>query len=95
MYLSAAMQGGASVRMVRDWRINGNMQDAELAAMQNGEPIPVRTPAYTPPSNEIRCSLCGSSEDAHELQIIYVHRSCERVAQRSVAPEQESAAETV
>lgn len=82
MYLESAVQGGASVRMVREWRVRGN-------AMDEIDPRALELPAHTEglvsgPSvtTGVECSICGTNEDMHEMEIIYVHRSCARAHDR-------------
>lgn len=93
MYLDAAMLGGASVRMVREWRVQGNLADGV-----NGAGLPAVEGAANPISHiqpyRMECFLCQSDEDKHELEVIYVHRSCRRVMLRqaetgAVAPPSE------
>lgn len=82
MYLDAAMQGGASVRMVRDWRINGNMMDQlhpQLPGSTSGNVAQIQGEQEIDPTS---CYLCHSSTDRHEMEILYVHRSCARVFER-------------
>jgi ParB/RepB/Spo0J family partition protein len=81
MLLEAAAQGGASVRMVRDWRIQGNFQDAELAGLAVGIQPPER-PAPAPEPYRMTCFLCGGTGDTWELEMLHVHQSCRRAAAR-------------
>lgn len=82
MYLDAAVKGGASVRMVRDWRVRGNAQD-ELVARP---PIIEQPPTIEVKSNVLtrapECYICHSREDQHDLVILYVHHSCARAVER-------------
>jgi ParB/RepB/Spo0J family partition protein len=81
MYLEAACKGGATYAMVHDWRLKGNIMDA----MQEHTPgALVETPAAAAPvRNELVCALCTSEEDAYEMEIMYVHRSCRRMLERN------------
>jgi ParB/RepB/Spo0J family partition protein len=85
MLLEAAAQGGATVRMVRDWRIQGNFQDAEMRGVENGIPPPA-TPAPAPEPYRMECFLCGGTGDAWELEMLHVHKSCRAVAARQAGP---------
>lgn len=82
MYLESAMQNGASVRMVRDWRIRGNAQDAVMSGQPAAgnptdfQPVPAAEP------DKMQCYICESAKDAHDLRILYVHDSCARAMQR-------------
>lgn len=82
MYLESAMQNGATVRMVRDWRVRGNKEDEMQGVIPRVE-LPTDFQRQMPtPALSLNCYLCGSSEDAHELEILYVHRSCAKAVQR-------------
>lgn len=82
MYLECAMQGGASVRMVRDWRINGNAQDEVMAGGRPPENPHEFKPQMPTPALEHRCYICESGADAHDMEILFVHRSCAAAMQR-------------
>jgi ParB family chromosome partitioning protein len=82
MYLEAAVEGGASVRMVRDWRQRGNAQDALVPQPAVPDVAPVPAAAQAPAPKGPACSICEQSTDQHELEILYVHRSCARAMSR-------------
>lgn len=87
-YLLVAAQGGCTVRTMRDWRIQGNLADQNHP---NG-PIDLSQlgPAPPPPPNSRpRCYICNSEEDQHEMQVRFVHSSCERMLERRNAVEGE------
>jgi ParB/RepB/Spo0J family partition protein len=92
MYLECAMQGGASVRMVRDWRIRGNMDDAAMGVLSVPD-NPTETPQQLPvPALYLQCYVCAGTEDAHEMEILYIHRSCAKAMQRFAARDAAAAA---
>jgi ParB family chromosome partitioning protein len=85
-YLLVAAQGGCTVRQMRDWRVQGNLADAENPT----GPIDVSQlgPAPPPPPNSApRCYICNSDEDQHEMQVRFVHHGCERMLERRNAAE--------
>lgn len=82
MYLDAAIQGGASVRMVRDWRVRGNAMDElvpEPAIPDTNQGFQRQPPA---PVSTFRCYICEQSDQPHEMELLYVHRSCARAMER-------------
>lgn len=82
MYLESAMSNGASVRMARDWRIRGNADD-EITGGAPLETTYTETAQMMPAiSTGMECYICQSHEDQHEMEILYVHRSCAKAAQR-------------
>ena len=81
MYLDAAAKGGATIAMVRNWRVQGNLQDAMLAGATSAQ-VEWTAPRASAPE-PMRCTLCGGSEDAYEMMIMYVHRGCARYVERT------------
>lgn len=78
MYLDAARKGGASTRLVREWR----QRSEQLAALQAGEIVPAleaHAPPPQPAGSSLSCVLCDSNEDVYEMDLVYMHRSCRRV----------------
>lgn len=94
MFLDSAMQNGATVRMVRDWRMRANVQDA-IAAGGDGAPAPGALEKQTDVNMAfMRCYICQRSDDTHEMEILYVHRSCAKAVERmNAAAGQDAAAE--
>ena len=80
MYLECAVKGGARLDMVRDWRVKGNLQDALLA--QAEAPVIQGAAPRMNVAEPMRCTLCGSAEDAYEMQMLFVHRGCARYVER-------------
>jgi len=74
MYLDAAIRGGATARMVQEWRVHAN-----LAA-------PVEAPAPTDGTNQYTglpatittmiCLCCGSADEPWNMELIAVHKRC-------------------
>ena len=84
MYLEAATAGGASVRMVRDWRVQGNAMDATARGDTAAADDQVNPIAHIEPY-VMRCFACKSSEDVHEMEVTYLHKTCRRMIERQAA----------
>lgn len=90
MYLDAAVKGGCTIPMARQWRVQGNALDAQTGNIQLPPPgVPPGVIEQTR-DTRARCILCNSPEDQHEMEIRFIHRSCERVAQRREESDHES-----
>jgi ParB family chromosome partitioning protein len=77
MYLDAAVRGGASSRMVQEWRIKSE-------AFTPTEPPPPTTgenqfTALPPPITQMVCVFCESPEEPWEMELIPVHRRCRSI----------------
>jgi ParB family chromosome partitioning protein len=76
MYLDAAIKGGASARIVREWRSR-----AEYFDTLNPDAAPAAGERPEPPEqmygSSLVCIICGTNSDHHELQLVYIHRSCQ------------------
>jgi ParB/RepB/Spo0J family partition protein len=83
MYLDAAAQGGATIAMVRQWRIKGNADDAQFPGNDIAIP-PTSTEdiGQRPVGTHPTCTLCGSTADQWEMEIMFVHKSCVRAQER-------------
>lgn len=91
MYLDAAVRGGASTRLVREWR----SQWERLQAFQAGQEPPgehYEPPPPQPPGSTLSCFVCDSNEDPHDLELIYLHRSCKRLIVSRIITEVKGAA---
>ena len=92
MRLGAALAGGASARIVREWR---NKDEALAPILLAAD---AAMPAATPPAVQtiddfMKCFVCESSEDKHEMVLKYVHRLCERVVLRRLLAEMSARAQ--
>ena len=74
MYLDAAIRGGATSRMVQEWRTTSDSMtpvdpgDPGTGANQyTGMPAPVTT---------MTCTCCDSSEEPWAMELLPVHRRC-------------------
>lgn len=78
MYLDAAMQGGASINMVRDWRVRANA-NASLAGTEFA-PAPDAGPLEPVPAiATMTCFLCRDASDPWELEVLYAHKRCRKI----------------
>lgn len=83
MYLDAAMRGGATVGMVRQWRVQGNAQDQLLQALREGEaPVTSEHVSDHPKQSLMQCVLCQSDSDQWDMEVLFAHKSCLRVRER-------------
>jgi len=77
VYLDAAIQGGATVRTVKDWR---RMDDGLAPAFPvNLEDQPAAGVAIQRPVQlTLFCLICEGTEDVHDMELFYVHRYCRK-----------------
>jgi ParB family chromosome partitioning protein len=74
MYLDAAVRGGASARMVQEWRIKSEaLSPAEAPPATTGEN---QFTALPPPITQMCCLFCESTAEPWEMELIPVHRRC-------------------
>ena len=74
MYLDAAIRGGATARIVQEWRIQSEaMTPAGAPAPTTGENQYSGLPA---PITTMTCVCCQSSEEPWNMELIPVHRRC-------------------
>lgn len=77
MYLDAAVRGGATRALIREWRQKGEALDE----LQNLAPVVISdnsestTPAMPP---RIACELCEQGVETGAIETMYVHRHCRR-----------------
>jgi ParB/RepB/Spo0J family partition protein len=81
MRLQSAEAGGATARMVREWRRN----DEGLIDAYN-QAVAAEAGAAPPPpvalEGALLCSICGQGDQPHRLRLQYVHDFCEEGAKR-------------
>lgn len=76
-FLEQAVAGGASSRMVREWRQKAAMLlPAETPAPTAGG-VPVETPA--PTGSSLACICCGGTDKPWEIELLPVHSGCYRL----------------
>jgi len=77
MWLDAATKGGATSRVVREWRLREQLAaDAIPPAPTSGDNQYTNLP---PPVTTLVCFCCESGEDPWELELLYVHRRCRAI----------------
>jgi len=77
MYLDAAIRGGATARIVQEWRI----QSEAMAAATAPEPGDGSN-QYTmlpPPVTVMRCVCCESDDEPWGMELIPMHRRCRQI----------------
>lgn len=74
MYLDAAIRGGATARIVQEWRIQSEaMMPADAPPATDGANQYTGLPA---PITAMRCVCCDNSEEPWNMELIAVHRRC-------------------
>lgn len=77
MYLDAAVRGGATRALVRQWRQQGENFDAlQQAAPVTAEAISEAAMPAAPA--RISCELCDQGVETGAIEMMYVHRHCRR-----------------
>jgi len=74
MYLDAAIRGGATARIVQEWRTQAN-----LAAPAEAPPPTTEENQYTglpAPVTTMTCVCCGSADEPWAMELLAVHRRC-------------------
>lgn len=94
MYLDAAVRGGATRALVRQWRQQGEALDA----LQGAPPVPaeaISEAAFPAAPARIACELCDQGVEVGGIEMMYVHRHCRRsMIDRLLAVYQAQRAET-
>lgn len=80
-YLDAAIRGGVSIRMARTWRVQGNEMDKNHPADPLA-PLPTITDNGPVAPTTGACIFCGKSDEPWDLEVMFAHKACNRVAQR-------------
>lgn len=77
MYLDAAIRGGATRSLIREWRTKGEALDAlqgPAPALENG----AAAAAEPAPAPRLACELCDQGVESGAIETMYVHRHCRR-----------------
>jgi hypothetical protein len=77
MYLDAAVRGGATRALIREWRSKGEAIDA----LQGAPPeLDAASPATADPAPvpRLACELCDQGVESGAIETMYVHRHCRR-----------------
>jgi len=78
-FLDSAIRGGASARVVLQWRTDlGRIVDGPAPA--DGATAGPADTAAEPPyaATGLRCFICTGAEDVWDLQLLYIHSGCKR-----------------
>lgn len=75
--LASAISGGASARVVAQWRENCERTAAPVGVVGAGEDA-IAAP-ITAPAPAMQCILCLGCDQPWDLVMIWVHQSCKRV----------------
>jgi ParB/RepB/Spo0J family partition protein len=77
MYLDAAVRGGATRTLIREWRTRGEAIDALQGQVPvTGPGTPEAAAITTPP--RLACELCDQGVESGAIETMYVHRHCRR-----------------
>jgi|SRR5215469_4562969 len=77
MYLDAAVRGGATRALIREWRSKGEALDAlQGAAPMLDSAAPIS--AEPAPAPRLACELCDQGVETGVIETMYVHRHCRR-----------------
>jgi ParB/RepB/Spo0J family partition protein len=77
MYLDAAIRGGATARLVAEWRIKSDsIMPADAPDSGNGANQYTGLPA---PVTSMTCLCCDSDEEPWEMELLPLHRRCRRI----------------
>lgn len=77
MYLDAAVRGGATRSIIRQWRQQGESFDA----LQTAAPVSAEATAeaaHPPIPARLQCDLCEQGVETGAIEMMYVHRHCRR-----------------
>lgn len=75
MHLQMAVGGGASARLVQNWRAEYERLQGYI---ESGESVPIAEQPMPAPlvSNNFHCHVCENAEEPWTFVVIYVHRTC-------------------
>lgn len=75
LHLDAAINGGATARVVRSWRLE---REAVRRLTRGGEETPstYAPPPAQPAGSSLVCCICQGNTDTWEMDHLYVHRTC-------------------
>jgi ParB/RepB/Spo0J family partition protein len=81
VFLDAAIRGGATSAVVRNWRTSAELQPSAVPASEagvtgSGEPVAL-APAYV-----MTCFFCDASDDPHLMEMLWVHKPCRKFLER-------------
>lgn len=77
MYLDAAVRGGATRAVIREWRSKGEALDAIQGAAVTLDSAN-SAQAGPPPPPRLACELCEQGVETGAIETMFVHRHCRR-----------------
>lgn len=91
-HLDAAISGGATAAVVRNWRAQSDefaQFNPETPAAGPGDSS--ATPAAVP--GQLRCMFCQETDNPHMMSNLWLHTYCEKILKRMLEPAQPAADE--
>jgi ParB/RepB/Spo0J family partition protein len=82
-FLEAAVKGGATARLVREWRLGYERMQQANPAGDSHKPAASAMPAQ-PAGSVLNCYFCDSPDDPHTFELVYLHRHCVQALERVV-----------
>ena len=77
VYLDSCLRGGASVTLVREWRIKANLLYGDNLPTPGDQP-PAGVVTLPAPQLTMACFFCGSDQEVYAMELVYLHRFCKR-----------------
>ena len=75
VYLDAAIRGGASISLVRDWRVKANLLYSN-GTIEPGLQNPSPEQMLSPVQLDCSCFFCGDDKHVYAMELVYLHRYC-------------------
>lgn len=76
LYLSQAIEFGATAAVVARWRIAREQMDKAAELEASGQIVTAPAESLTPAQSVDHCILCALASDPLEMEYVRVHRSC-------------------
>src|SRR5262249_16775513 len=83
-HLQLALQGGATVALVRGWRKEANRFHALQQTGEDAPPAPVDPIPSAPTAPAFVCYFCGSAEYVETMEQIYIHKPCKALLKNAL-----------
>lgn len=82
-HLEAAVKGGATGRLVREWRLAYERLVGARRELDGTESAHLGG-VEQPIGSSLSCQFCASSADPHAMELVYQHRHCRQIFERSL-----------